>query len=143
LDFKLDQRLKKDTFLIGELPLSRVLLMNVSNFPWAILVPKISGISELHELDFKQQIIYQAECNYISKHMSQIYGAHKMNIASLGNLVPQLHTHVIVRYKDDDAWPGPVWTFQNMLPYSDDESKLQIDKITKLVDYYEQGENYE
>ena len=77
--------------------------MNVSNFPWAILVPKISGISELYELDSQQQIIYQAECNYISRHMSQIYGAFKMNLASLGNLVPQLHTHVIVRYKDDDA----------------------------------------
>ena len=143
MDFKLDQRLEKDTFLIGELPLSRVLLMNVSNFPWTILVPKISGVSELFELDSKQQIAYQAECNYISRHMSEIFGAHKMNVASLGNLVPQLHTHVIARYKDDDAWPNPVWTFQNMLPYSDDEPKLQIDKIRKLVDDYEQGENYE
>ena len=86
MDFKLDQRLEKDTFLIGELPLSRVLLMNV---------------------------------------------------ATLGNLVPQLHTHVIARYKDDDTWPNPVWTFQNMLPYSDDDPKLQIDKIRKLVDDYE------
>ena len=143
MDFKLDQRLEKDTFLIGELPLSKVLLMNVSNFPWAILVPKIIGVSELFELDSKQQIAYQAECNYISRHMSEIFGAHKMNVASLGNLVPQLHTHVIARYKDDDAWPNPVWTFQNMLPYSDDEPKLQIDKIRKLVDDYEQGENYE
>ena len=137
MDFKLDKRLETDTFLIGELPLSRVLLMNVSNFPWAILVPKISGVSELFELDTKQQIAYQAECNYISRHMSEIFGAHKMNVASLGNLVPQLHTHVIARYKDDDAWPNPVWTFQNMLPYSDDEPKLRIDKIRKLVDDYE------
>ena len=117
--------------------------MNVANFPWAILVPKIPGVSELFELDSKQQIAYQAECNYISRHMSKIFGAHKMNVASLGNLVPQLHTHVIARYIDDDAWPNPVWTFQNMLPYSDDEPKLQIDKIRKLVDDYEQGENYE
>ena len=117
--------------------------MNVSNFPWAILVPKISGVSELFELDSKQQIVYQTECNYISRHMSEIFGAHKMNVASLGNLVPQLHTHVIARYKDDDAWPNPVWTFENMLPYSDDEPKLQIDKIRKLVDDYEHGENYE
>ena len=137
MDFKLDQRLETDTFLIGELPLSKVLLMNVSNFPWAILVPKISGVSELFELDSKQQIAYQAECNYISRHMSEIFGAHKMNVASLGNLVPQLHTHVIARYKDDDTWPNPVWTFQNMLPYSDDDPKLQIDKIRKLVDDYE------
>ena len=69
--------------------------------------------------------------------MSEIFGAHKMNVASLGNLVPQLHTHVIARHIDDDAWPNPVWTFQNMLPYSDDEPKLQIDKIRKLVDDYE------
>ena len=117
--------------------------MNVSNFPWLILVPKISGVSELFELDSKQQILYQAECNYISRHMFKIFGAHKMNVASLGNLVPQLHTHVIARYKDDDAWPNPVWTLQNMLPYSDDEPKLQIDKIRKLVDDYEHGENYD
>ena len=90
--------------------------MNISNFPWTILVPKISGISELFELDSKQQIVYQAECNYILRHMSKIFGAHKMNFAILGNLVPQPHTHVIARYKNDDAWPNPVWTFQNMLP---------------------------
>ena len=117
--------------------------MNVSNFPWVILVPKISVVSVLFELDSKEKIVYQTECNYISRHMSEIFGAHKMNVASLGNLVPQLHTHVIARYRDDDAWPNPVWTFQNMLPYSDDEPKLQIDKIRKLVDDYKTGENYE
>ena len=75
--------------------------------------------------------------------MCDIYAASKMNIASLGNLVSQLHTQVIARYEEDDAWPGPVWTYQKMLPYSDDESKLQIDKLRKLVDDYELGENYD
>ena len=59
-----------------------------------------------------------------------------MNIASLGNLVSQLHNHVIARFEDNDAWSGPVLTYQNMLPYSNDESKLQIDKLRKLVDDY-------
>ena len=85
--------------------------MNVSNFPWAILVPRIPSISEIFELDQDQQLFYQNECIYLSKKMCEIYGAYKMNIASLGNLVSQLHTHVIARYEDDDAWPGLVWTY--------------------------------
>ena len=134
LDFKLDSRIEEDTFFVGEMPLSKVLLMNVSNFPWAILVPRIPSISEIFELDQDQQHFYQNECVYLSRKMCEIYGASKMNIASLGNLVSQLHTHVIARYEDDDAWPGPVWTYQKMLPYSEYESKLQIDKLRKLVD---------
>ena len=143
MEFKLDERLKGDAYFIGDLPLCSVLLMNVSNFPWIILVPRSQEITELFHLSESEQINYHKETNYLLESMSDVYKSHKMNIASLGNLVPQLHTHIIVRFKDDDAWPSPVWTFQNMLPYSDNESKLQIDKIRNLVFDYEQGENYE
>jgi len=143
LHFQLDSRLEKDTFLVGELPLCRVLLMDVANFPWIILVPRISNIKEIFQLNSEQKGLYFSESNFLMKGMSEIYNAHKMNIASLGNLVPQLHTHIIVRYKHDDAWPGPVWSFDGMTKYKGNKSKLEIDKISNLVDDYARGDKHE
>ena len=136
MEFKLDERLKGDTYFIGNLPLCSVLLMNVSNFPWIILVPRSQEITELFHLSESEQINYHKETNYLLESMSDVYKSHKMNIASLGNLVPQLHTHIIVRYKDDDAWPNPVWSYKKMAKYSETQSALEIDKIQKLVDDY-------
>jgi diadenosine tetraphosphate (Ap4A) HIT family hydrolase len=117
--------------------------MNASNFPWVILVPRIPNISELFHLDTKERLDFQMEVDFLLEGMSKVYEAHKMNTASLGNLVPQLHTHIIVRYKNDDAWPSPVWSFGNMAKYTEDGSKVQIDKLRNLVDDYRQGENNE
>lgn len=111
--FQLDPRLEKDTFYVGDLPLSRVLLANVVNFPWIILVPKVPEVSELFELSSEQQNQYLNESNFLLQEMSVLYKADKMNIANLGNMVPQLHIHIVARYQDDDAWPGPIWSFQN------------------------------
>ena len=136
MEFKLDERLKGDTYFIGDLPLCSVLLMNVSNFPWIILVPRSQEITELFHLSESEQINYHKETNYLLESMSEVYKSHKMNIASLGNLVPQLHTHIIVRFKDDDAWPNPVWSYKKMAKYNETQSALEIDKIRKLVDDY-------
>ena len=110
--------------------------MNASNFPWVILVPRIPNISELFHLDTKERLDFQMEVDFLLEGMSKVYEAHKMNTASLGNLVPQLHTHIIARFKDDDAWPNPVWSHQNMIKYQDTQSSFEIDKIRKLVDDY-------
>ena len=83
---------------------------------------------------------YHRETNYLLETMSELYKADKMNIASFGNLVPQLHTHIIVRYKNDDAWPNPVWSYPEMISYEMHQSQMEIDNIKKLVDDYEQGE---
>ena len=136
MEFKLDERLKGDTYFIGNLPLCSVLLMNVSNFPWIILVPRSREITELFHLSESEQINYHKETNYLLESMSDVYKSHKMNIASLGNLVPQLHTHIIVRFKDDDAWQNPVWSYKKMAKYNETQSALEIDKIRKLVDDY-------
>jgi len=117
--------------------------MNVENFMWLILVPRVANIKEIFQLNSKQLINYQLETNYLSEALSKLYGAEKMNIASLGNLVPQLHTHVIVRHKDDDAWPNPVWTLQSMSKYNEERSKVEIDKLRKLVDDYMRGDQNE
>jgi diadenosine tetraphosphate (Ap4A) HIT family hydrolase len=136
LSFILDNRLKADTLFVGDLPLSRVLLMNNAFFPWVILVPRIEGISELFQLTEEDLSNFHNESNYFLEAMSNAYNADKMNIASLGNIVSQLHTHVIVRYKNDEAWPSPVWSFQKTQKYQSDAAKIEIDKLTDLVDHY-------
>jgi diadenosine tetraphosphate (Ap4A) HIT family hydrolase len=136
LSFILDNRLKADTLFVGDLPLSRVLLMNNAFFPWVILVPRIEGISELFQLTEEDLLNFHNESNYFLEAMSNAYNADKMNIASLGNIVSQLHTHVIVRYKNDEAWPSPVWSFQKTQKYQSDAAKIEIDKLTDLVDHY-------
>ena len=136
MSFILDDRLKADTFFVGDLPLSRVLLMNNAYFPWVILVPRIEGISELFQLTEVDLVTFHKESNYFLEAMSSAYNADKMNIASLGNIVSQLHTHVIVRYKSDEAWPSPVWSFQETKKYEDALAKIEIDKLVRLVDHY-------
>lgn len=136
MSFILDNRLKADTLFVGDLPLSRVLLMNNAYFPWVILVPRIEGISELFQLTEEDLSNFHNESNYFLEAMSNAYNADKMNIASLGNIVSQLHTHVIVRYKNDEAWPSPVWSFQKTQKYQSDAAKIEIDKLTDLVDHY-------
>ena len=136
MSFILDNRLKADTLFVGDLPLSRVLLMNNAYFPWVILVPRIEGISELFQLTEEDLLNFHNESNYFLEAMSNAYNADKMNIASLGNIVSQLHTHVIVRYKNDEAWPNPVWSFQEIQKYQSDAAQIEIDKLTDLVDHY-------
>ena len=119
------------------MPLCKVLLMNVANFPWIILVPKVSDKSEIFELNQSDLEKYHRETNYLLQSMSKLYMADKMNIASLGNLVSQLHTHIIVRYKKDDAWPNPVWSYPDMITYKTNKYQMEIDKIKKLVDDYD------
>ena len=123
MSFILDNRLKADTLFVGDLPLSRVLLMNNAFFPWVILVPRIEGISELFQLTEEDLSNFHNESNYFLEAMSNAYNADKMNIASLGNIISQLHTHVIVRYKNDEAWPSPVWSFQKIQKYQSDAAK--------------------
>ena len=110
--------------------------MNNAYFPWVILVPRIEGISELFQLTEVDLVSFHKESNYFLEAMSSAYNADKMNIASLGNIVSQLHTHVIVRYKSDEAWPSPVWSFQETKKYEDALAKIEIDKLVQLVDDY-------
>ena len=110
--------------------------MNIANFPWIVLVPRINDVSEIFDLNAEHQQKYFEECNFLLKGMSELYLSNKMNIATLGNIVPQLHTHIIVRFTHDDAWPSPVWSHSKNNQYNPEEAKLQIDKIGKLLDHY-------
>ena len=116
--FVLDTRLHEDTWLIGDFPLCRLLLSNDSNYPWFILVPRREGISELFQLDEHDQQLMWAETTALARVLKGLFGADKMNVATLGNVVSQLHMHVIVRKREDAAWPAPVWGKHPAKPYS-------------------------
>ncbi len=115
--FQLHPTLAKDTFLVGDFPLSTVRLMNDCRFPWLILVPRVSNIKEIYELSAADQVQFLRESSWVSSQMAKIFGADKMNVAALGNQVPQLHFHHIARYQNDVCWPNPVWGTPAM-PYT-------------------------
>ena len=132
-EFKLHPRLIKDTFHIIDLKLSRLLLMNDSNYPWFILVPTRKNITELYELEKKDRLELNSEIDIISKKLSIHFDAKKMNIAALGNIVPQLHIHIIVRKENDAAWPNPVWNNIDIIPYKESISFKLVKDIRKLL----------
>lgn len=115
--FLLHPRLESDAVFLGDLPLSRLLLMNDSRYPWCLLVPRREDLMEVYQLEAEEQIQLWRESAILGRAMMEVFGGDKLNIAALGNLVPQLHIHHIVRYRDDAAWPGPVWGVGASEPY--------------------------
>ena len=108
-DFVLDTRLAADSVLIADGPLSQIRLMNDDRFPWVVLVRRVPNASEWIDLDGAQQRLLLAEINQISQHLKHKPNVSKINIGALGNIVRQLHVHLIGRNENDAAWPGPVW----------------------------------
>ena len=117
--FELHPRLAQDTLVVGDFPLCRLLLMNDVNYPWFILVPRRAGIREIFELEHLDQQQLLVESSQLSQLLNKIFQADKLNIAALGNMVPQLHIHHIVRYQTDLAWPNPVWGLFPAQPYTE------------------------
>jgi len=107
--FQLHSQLAEETVPVGQFSLSLVLLHKDANFPWVILVPKRVAINEIHHLSEEDQQQLMRESSHLSEVMTSIYAPKTMNIAALGNVVPQLHVHHIARFEDDPAWPGPIW----------------------------------
>jgi diadenosine tetraphosphate (Ap4A) HIT family hydrolase len=120
MTFALDSRLLADTFPVGELTLCRVLLMNDSRFPWLILVPRREKLSELHDLAPAERAVLIEEATFAGERLKALTGAKKINSAALGNMVAQLHVHVVARFEGDPAWPGPVWGVGKAEPYAPD-----------------------
>ena len=111
-NFKIDPQLAGDNPLIGELLCSQVLLMNNKKVPWFVLVPKVGDVSEIYELDKNTQQLLLEDINTISFFIKQHFEVDKLNVAAIGNIVKQLHVHVVGRNKNDCAWPGVVWGMQ-------------------------------
>jgi diadenosine tetraphosphate (Ap4A) HIT family hydrolase len=116
--FELHPRLKADTFALGDFPLCRLLLMNDAQYPWCILVPRREGAREIYRLHEQDQQQLLRESAQLSRAMMDAFSGHKLNVAALGNVVPQLHVHHIVRFPGDAAWPGPVWGRHAPRPYA-------------------------
>jgi diadenosine tetraphosphate (Ap4A) HIT family hydrolase len=120
--FNLHQRLAADTLSLGRSRLCELRLMNDSAWPWVILVPMRAGIREIYQLEEADQQRLLWESSELSRGMMEVFAGDKMNVAALGNMVPQLHLHHIVRFEGDPAWPAPVWGKQAPVPY--DNAKL-------------------
>lgn len=127
--FTLDSRLQEDSLVLGDLPLCRLLLSKDANYPWFILVPRRADISEVFELEEADQQQLWVETTALAEALKDAFAADKMNVAALGNVVSQLHMHVIVRRQGDAAWPAPVWGKVPAIGYTQE----QIDGIRQHV----------
>ena len=105
----LDPQIERDAAPIGDMPLCRVLLMSDANYPWLLLVPRRHHLTEIADLDEIEQAQLMSEIATASRALKAVTSCDKINVAALGNVVPQLHVHVIARSRGDAAWPKPVW----------------------------------
>ncbi len=132
--FQLHAQLEQDCFVVGQFELCLVLLLNDSQFPWFILVPQRENIREIYELQSEDQQLLIQESSYFSQQLATIFEAEKLNVAAIGNIVPQLHVHHIVRYQTDKAWPAPVWGKFAATPYTTQQRDSRISKVTAVCD---------
>ena len=130
--FSLHPQLAEDSLPVVELALCDLLLMNDRRFPWCILVPRVENLRELHDIPQAQQAVLYEEINATSRALERLVEADKINVAALGNIVAQLHIHVIARFSNDAAWPAPVWGFGSAEPYSEPAESAQT-LISALV----------
>lgn len=133
MPFTLHDRLKQDTFPVAQLTLCDVLLMDDKRFPWLILVPREEDIREITDLGQPERLLLMEEIAEASKLLQHLTHAHKMNVAALGNMVPQLHIHVIARFAEDAAWPNPVWG-SGREQYTAEEAERYIAQLHALFD---------
>lgn len=131
--FVLDSRLVQDTLPMGDFPLCRLLLSNDSNYPWFILVPRRANISEVFELEPVDQLRLWQETTVLAERLKEVFEADKLNVAALGNVVSQLHMHVIVRRRDDAAWPAPVWGRHPAIPYTEEQVDAIREKLKRVL----------
>lgn len=132
--FVLDPRLQNDCLQVMDFPLSRLLLMNDSNYPWFILVPRRAEVRELFELNQADSTQLQHESNLLGRTLMRLFDGQKLNVAALGNIVAQLHIHHIVRFTDDAAWPGPVWGTHPAQPYSEQAAQQLAEQVRSALE---------
>lgn len=131
--FVLDDRLLKDSYVLGRFSLSLLLLAKDANYPWCILVPEREDTFELYHLQEADQQQLTKESNHLAEVMNGIFNADKMNVAALGNMVKQLHIHHIVRFSQDAAWPQPIWGAVGAISYKSDALLERISKLKSAL----------
>lgn len=135
--FELHPQLAQDCTALADWPLCRVLLMNDANYPWLILVPRRAGAREIFELPEADQVQLLRESSHLARGLAQVFHADKLNIAALGNMVPQLHVHHIARFRTDPAWPKPVWGQAPARPYTEAEREAMLDRLKPALNWSE------
>ncbi|HEY7885724.1 MAG TPA: HIT domain-containing protein [Cellvibrionaceae bacterium] len=137
--FTLDQRLQDDSHIIGRFSLSLLLLSKDANYPWLILVPEREDVFELFHLSRDDRAQLMRESCHLADVMTSILDADKINVAALGNVVPQLHLHHIARYRNDPAWPAPIWGKVPAKAYDSEQLQALVAKLTNALS----GEGFE
>lgn len=138
--FKLDPRIQQDSKMVFDLELCQVRVQNDKRYPWLVLVPKVTNCTEVFELTNEQQIQLLAESSALSQALALLTKADKINVANLGNVVSQLHWHIVARFETDATWPGPIWGVGQALPYEGDElQQLGQDLAEKYREVLAQG----
>ena len=132
MPFKIDKKFLKSSHHIIELKLCSIRLHDNSKFPWVILIPKRNNITDMSDLNSKDQILFMKEIVYVSKIMKKLFKTSKLNLEKIGNIVPQLHIHIIARSKKDSSWPLSVWVVRGK-KYSKTNLKNTIEKIRKAL----------
>ena len=133
MTFALDPRLERDTLFAGDLILSRVLVMNDQRWPWAIHVPRRPGLVELIDLPAAERAILTEEIASVSQALRDLAEPKKLNVAALGNVVAQLHVHVIARHSTDPAWPSPVWGRGERVAYARDAAQRRVGELAAAL----------
>ena len=128
---KVSKSFLKDSHLIAELKLCSIRLIDNAKFPWIILIPKRKNITDISELNSKDQMLLMKEIVHCSKLMKKIFKTKKLNVEKIGNIVPQLHIHIIARYKNDLTWPLSVWVKKGKI-YSKENLNLILGKLKKV-----------
>ncbi len=124
----IDLRLESSSSFVCDLPLCQVRLSHNATFPWLLLIPKRDACVELTDLTEPEQHLLMAEINQTCRMMQSLFSPHKLNIATLGNVVPQMHIHVIARYTTDPAWPNPVWN-----TVSSDYTPFELNQLIQKI----------
>jgi diadenosine tetraphosphate (Ap4A) HIT family hydrolase len=133
IDWSLHSQLQKDTIDIGDLPLCRVLVIKDAHYPWLLLVPRRAEVVEIIDLDEVEQAQLMTEISRVARALKEITKCDKLNIAALGNVVPQLHVHVIARRSSDVAWPRPVWGVMPPLEHDAEEVQNFISALRRKI----------
>ncbi len=136
MPFQLHPQLQQDCITIGRFELCRLLMMNDSQYPWFILVPEKADMSEIYQLSTPDRDLLVEESSYLAENLAKLYQADKMNIAAIGNMVPQLHIHHIVRYRTDKAWPAPVWGKFDAVPYTEQQMTENLSIVKNQLGSY-------
>ena len=128
-EFTLHKQLEADTAFITDLPLSQARLLNDSQYPWIILIPRRVGATEIYKLSTDDQSQLLAESAQVCRAMEVLFAPDKMNVAAIGNMVPQLHLHHVARFRTDIAWPAPVWGFAQAVTYDATTVQNTVDRV--------------